>query len=146
MVKMADNREALWKDDDNLKKDLETYVQQGLQRKEVLDFVKHDFDQYTWTLRSLDRRLHHFQIFYKDETVQVGEVMDVVGKELNGPGTLLGYQAMHKKVRQQHGLNVTGDQVYDVVKELDPEGLEARGGVEGRKKIQKGHFMTKEPN
>ena len=143
---MADNREALWKDDDNLKEDLETYVRQGLQRKEVLDFVKRDFDQYTWSLRSLDRRLRHFQIFYKDETVQVGEVMDAVGKELNGPGSLLGYRAMHKKVRQQHGLNVTRDQVYDVMTELDPEGLEARGGVGGKKKRQKGHFTTKGPN
>ena len=80
MVKMADNREALWKDDDNLKGALETYVWQGLQRK-VLDFVKRDFDQYTWSLRSLDRRLCHFEIFYKDETVQVGEVVDAVRKE-----------------------------------------------------------------
>ena len=100
----------------------------------MLDFVKHDFDQYTWSLRSLDRRLRHFQIFYKDETVQVGDVMDAVGKELNGPGRLLGYRAMHKKVRQQHGFNVTRDQVYDVMTELDPEGLEARGGVGGARK------------
>ena len=110
------------------------YVRQGLQRKEVLDFVKHDFDQYTWSLRSLDRRLRHLQIFYKDKTVQVGEAMDAVGKELNSSGRLLGYRAMHKKVRQQHGLNVTRDQVYDVMTELDPEGHEARGGTRGKKK------------
>ena len=30
--------------------------------------------------------------------------------------------------------------------ELDPEGLEARGGVGGKKKQQKGHFTTKGPN
>ena len=107
---MADNREALWKDDDSLKEALEAYVRQGMQRREVLDFVKRDFDQYTWSLRSLDRRLRHFQIFYKDDTVKVEEVMDAVGKALNGPGKLLGYRAMHKKVRQMHGLNVTRDQ------------------------------------
>ena len=56
--------------------------------------------------------------------------MDAVGKELNGPGSLLGYRAMHKKVRQQHGLNVTRDQVYDVMTELDPEGLEAKKTTE----------------
>ena len=105
---MADNREALWKDDDNLKEDLETYVRQSPHRKEVLDFVKRDFDQYTWSLRSLDRRLRHFQIFYKDETVQVGEMMDAVGKELNGPGRLLGYRAMHKKmVLMSRGIKCT---------------------------------------
>ena len=140
MVKMADNREALWKNYDNLKEDLKTYVRQGLQRKEVLDFVKHDFYQYTWSLRSLDRHLRHFQIFYKDETVQVGEVMVAVGKELNGPGRFLGYRAMHKKVRKQHGLNVMRDQVYDVMTELDPEGLKARGGVGGKKKTTERTF------
>ena len=56
---------------------------------------------------------------------------------MNGPGQLLGYRAMHKKVRVEHGLNVTRDQVYDVMSELDPEGLEIRGGVGGKKKRKK---------
>ncbi len=142
---MADNREALWKDDDSLKEALEAYVRQGLQRKEVLDFVKHDFDQYTWSLRSLDRRLRHFQIFYKDDTVEVADVMDAVVKELNGPGKLLGYHAMHKKVRQEHGLNVTRDQVYDVMTDLDPEGLEARGALGARENDRKAISQLKDP-
>ena len=40
---------------------------------------------------------------------------------------LLGYRAVKNKIRQEHGLFVTRDQMYAVIKEVDPEGLEARG-------------------
>jgi hypothetical protein len=65
-----------------------------------------------------------------------------VETELNGPGKLLGYRAMHKKIRQEHGLNITRDQVYNVMNECDPEGLEARS-VGGKKKRKTLHFTTK---
>ena len=50
---------------------------------------------------------------------------------------------MHKKIRQEYGLNVTRDKVYDVMYELDPEGLKVRGGVEAKKKRRKGNFTTR---
>ena len=53
---------------------------------------------------------------------------------------------MHKKIRQEHGLNVTRDQVYDVMYELCPEGLEERGGVGKKKQRKKGNFTTKGTN
>ena len=42
---------------------------------------------------------------------------------------------MQKMVRQQYGLNVTTDKVYDLMFELDPEGLQARGPVGYRKEL-----------
>jgi hypothetical protein len=138
--------EAPWKEDQSLKEALSKYVQQGLQRSEVLDFVAREFPQYTWSLRSLDRRLRHFDLFYNDPNIEVARVVEAVQTELNGPGKLLGYRAMHKKVRIEHGLNVTRDKVYDVMSELDPEGLDTRGGVGGKKKRKKGHFTTKGTN
>ena len=68
------------------------------------------------------------------------EVKDAVKKELEGPGRLLGYRAMHKKVRQEYNLHVTRDAVYNVMYDLDPEGLEARGGIGVKKKRKKGNF------
>ena len=59
-------------------------VQQGLQRIEALDFLKRDFPQYPWSLRTLDRRLRHFDIFYNDKSVEVEDVQTVVGNELKG--------------------------------------------------------------
>ena len=57
------------KEDDKLKEDMTQLVQQGLQRIEALDFLKRDFPQYPWSLRTLDRRLRHFDIFYNDKSV-----------------------------------------------------------------------------
>ena len=43
------------------------------------------------------------------------EVKDAVKKELEGSGRLLGYRAMHKKVRKENNLHVTRDAVYNVM-------------------------------
>ena len=130
---MVDNRFSSWKEDDLLKDALKTYVKQGLQREEAIDFLRKDFPQYAWSIRTLDRRLRHFEVYYKDGTVSVEDVKEAVNKELEGPGKLLGYRSMHKKIRQKYDLLVTRDQVYDVMSDLDSEGLAARGGVGAKK-------------
>ena len=61
---------------------------------------------------------------------------------MDGPGKLLGYWAMHKKVRHEHNFNVPRELVHAVMYALDPEGLEARA-VGTKKAKQKGHFTTK---
>ena len=47
-----------------------------------------DFPFYAWSLRTHDRRLRHFDIFFNDVTVKVDQVMKAVETELNGPGKL----------------------------------------------------------
>lgn len=137
---------ASWVHDENLKEAMSRYVQQSLQRSEILDFLKRDFPQYLWSIRSLDRRLRHFEIYYNNNSVGVDDVTQAVENELKGPGQLLGYQAMHKKIRQEYGLNVTRDKLYDVMYDLDPEGLETRGGVGAKKERRKGNFTTRGAN
>ena len=89
-----------WDEDFHLQESLKKYVRAGYKRTEILSFVSRDFPQYPWSLRSVDRRLRHFGIYYTDHTVKVEDVQQAVAKELDGPGKLLGYRAMHKKVRQ----------------------------------------------
>ncbi len=81
----------------------------------MLDFLQLDFKQYAWSIPTLDRRLRHFKITYTDTDISVDEVKDAVAQELRGPGKLLGYRAMQKKVR--HGLNVPRDLVHSVMYE-----------------------------
>ena len=47
-----------------------------------------------------------------------------VQKELDGPGRLLGYRAMAKKILQEHNLKVPRGIVHDMMYDLDAEGLE----------------------
>ena len=70
---------------------------------------------------------------------------DAVAREIRGPGKLVGYRAMHRKVRQEHGLNVPRDLVHAVMYELDPEGFESRA-VGARRKKTEGCFSSKGPN
>ena len=67
---------------------------------------------------------------------------DAVEKELEGPGKLLGYRAMKQKLRTEHNLQVPRHLVYNVMAELDPEGLEARNLQQKKKK---GHFTSEGP-
>ena len=66
---MADSRVSSWKEDDLLKGALQKYVKQGLKREEAIDFLRRDFPQYAWSIRTLDRRLRHFEVYYRDDTV-----------------------------------------------------------------------------
>ena len=93
-------RNEEWQQDDDLKDMLARYVKENLRRREILDFVCRDFDQYAWSLRSLDRRLEYFNIRYIDRIVELGEIETVVRQEMDGPGKLLGYRALHKKLRK----------------------------------------------
>ena len=106
-------------------------------RRKILSFVKKDFPQYTWSVRTLDRRLRYFEIYYSDKDVDIDQVKEAVVGELEGPGKLLGYRAMQKKIRQVHHLDVPRDLVHAVVYDLDPERLENRCVCLPRKGNQK---------
>ena len=56
-------------------------------------------------------------------------VKRTVAKVMDGPGSLLGYRALHKKIREEHNLNVPRNVVYDMLADVNPQGLEDRGGV-----------------
>ena len=86
------------------------------------------------SLGTLDRRLAHFCIKFINYDADIDEVEAAVREETNGPGQLLGYRAMHRKIREQHNLAVPRDLVYDMMTLVDPEGQERRGNVGKRKR------------
>ena len=91
-------RNDSWKEDLNLREKLKDYVTEGLRRKQILDFMLEDFDWYAWSIRTLDRLLRYFDIRYMDTDVAVDEVKKPVMREMKGPGRLLGYRAMQRKL------------------------------------------------
>ncbi|KAG1682566.1 hypothetical protein GQR58_010849 [Nymphon striatum] len=138
-------RNDAWKEDKNLEEDMKMYIGQSLKRKEILSFLVRDYSCYTWSIRSLDRRLRHFGIYYQDSNITVDDVKKVVSEELEGPGKLLGYRAMQKKVRQVHGVHVPRALVHAVMYDLDPQGLQTRA-LGAKKRKPKGHFSSKGAN
>ena len=118
-------RNDSWKEGLNLKEKLKDYVTEGLRREEILYFMLRDFDCYAWSVRTLDRRLRYFDIRYTDTDVAVDEVEEAVTREMEGPGRLLGYRAMQKKLRKVHDLRVPRDLVHAVMYNVDPVSLDA---------------------
>ena len=98
-----------------LKEQCRRTFNKALNAKKRSIFLREDFPQYAWSIRTLDRRLRHFGVYYNDNTVSGEDVEEAVKKELEGPGKLLGYRALHKKVRQKYDILVTRDQVYYVM-------------------------------
>ena len=138
-------RNKSWADDQSLEEALQNYNRQGYQRKEILSFMVRDFGEYAWSLRSLDRRLSYFNIHRNDRSVSVEDVKSAINKELMGPGRLLGYRAMHLKIKNIHGLNVPRDLVYAAMTDLDSDGLKMR--QPGNKKPkEKGTSISAGPN
>ena len=84
---------------------------------------------YAWSERTLARRLQYFDIKFTNYGVDIEDVKDAGRREMDGPGQLLGYRSMQQKVHEIQGLNVPRDVVCAVMKEVSPEGLQARGGV-----------------
>jgi hypothetical protein len=138
---MSRIRNPDWQEDEELHEDLQRYVLQNLQRKEVLDFVQRDYPQYSWSLPTLSRRMSHFGIKYVDYNIAPGEVKDAFRKENAGPGQLLGYRSMQKKIREEHNLAVPRGLVYDVMTDEDPDSLRRRQNV-GRPKKRRGPTGT----
>ena len=118
-------RNEEWQQDDDLKDMLARYVKENL--------------------RSLDRRLEYFNIRYIDRNVDLGEIETAVRQEMDGPGKLLGYRALHKKLRQVHELNVPRDVVYAVMYNVDPVALEERA-PQFKKKKPKSNFTSRGSN
>ena len=134
-------RNSEWQRDEQLKSDLEKYVERNLSRKEILDFVAPDYPQYAWSFGTLVRRLAFFNVKYVRYDTSIVDVEDAVREEMEGPWQLLGYRAMHHKIREQHHLCVPRNLVYDVMTLVDPEGLERQGNV-GMKKRRRGATGT----
>ena len=89
-----------WKEDQTLKETFKLWCE------EILDLVSRDFEQYTWSLRTLHRRLRYFKV--------------------EGPGKLLRHRALHKKIRWVYDMKVPRDLVHAVMYQVDPDALEQR--------------------
>ena len=77
-----------------------------MKRSKGLDFLKRDYPEYACSLPTLDRRMRYFDIKYINYKTTVDEVVAASNTENDGPGQLLGYCALHKKLREQHRLAV----------------------------------------
>ena len=121
-----------WQNDEELQSSIKHYVIQNMKRSEVFDFLKRGHPEYAWSLPTLDRRMRYFDMKYINYETTVDEVVAAFNTENDGPGQLLGYRAMHRNLREHHGLAVPRGLVYNVI--TMPEGLECRKNIGKKRK------------
>lgn len=134
---------AEWKEDETLRDSLAKYVAEQVKREELVDVMRVEYPWYEWSVRTLGRRLGHFGIRYINYDTPLEDVIDAVQKEVNGPGKLLGYRALNTKLRMEHGIKVPRHLTHNVMKRVDPEGLESRR--KGKKRKKRGVFSSDGP-
>ena len=121
---VAPIRDTNWINDKHLEDALRKLERYNLKRTEILDYMQRDFPKHAWILRTLGRRLRYFNMYKTDQNVSVEEVQRIILEEILGPWCLLGYRAMHAKIRQYYQLNESRALACAVMEDVDPNNLE----------------------
>lgn len=116
------------------------YFDLGLKACEILNFIT-NVHGFKLSLRQLKRILQARGCRRRDE-VNFDEVVRIMECELRGSSSLLGYRAMHQRLTNDHGLVVTRSMVRQILKVLDPEGVQARS----RHRLRRRMYYAKGPN
>ena len=64
MYQLINMEDRNWINDVALEQGLRDFVRRSIKGKEILDFMKRDYEQYCWSIATLDRRLRFFDINY----------------------------------------------------------------------------------
>ena len=78
----------------------------------------------------------------RKELSDFDEVVRVIEIELASSSSLLSYRAMHQTLTNDHGLVVTRNVVRQILKVVDPEGVDARS----RLRLRRRRYFAKGPN
>ena len=70
-----------------------------------------------------------FEIKFINYKILSENVALAARKEMQEPGKYLGYRAMTRKIREVNCMNVLRDLVYEIMSNVNPEVLPARGFV-----------------
>ena len=97
-----------------------------MRQKEILDLVQIRYPMYAWSPRTLTRRLQYFGIQFTDYSVDIDVAREAVEKKMNRPGSVLGYRALHQKIREVHGLSVPRNLVYAMMTEVNPQAKDSK--------------------
>ena len=94
----------------------------GLSYHEIAAFLA-SFHDVLLSVRQVKRILRRLGLRRRLNQSDVGDVLHAVMHELNGSGSIVGYRAMHQRIRNNHGLVVTRETVRQVLKPVRNTGL-----------------------
>lgn len=120
---------------------IKIYYHQGYNNKEILAFL----DKYhgkKLSYRQLLRLMKGLKIKRKYFDENLSEIIETIVEELKESGSCLGYRSLWHRLRVVYGLQVKRETVLDILRELDPEGIEKRS----RYRLKRRRYSVKGPN
>ncbi|XP_028412582.1 uncharacterized protein LOC114535477 [Dendronephthya gigantea] len=102
------------------------YFHRGYPYEAIVKLLKRN--GFNVSLRTLKRRLSTLGLKRRGNAVRIGrnEVRAAVLKEMEGAGGLSGYRSIWHALRLRHKIHVPRREVADLMKEIDPVGVEER--------------------
>ena len=120
---------------------IESYFSLGFSALEILSFLL-KVHGIRLSVRQLRRVLKGRSCIRRGRSTDMSIILRTVEEELRGSGSITGYRSMHQRLTNYHQLIVTRNTVREVLKILDPEGVQARS----RHRLQRRNYRTKGPN
>ena len=125
---------------DNERQAICTYFNTGLQYKTIVDLLA-QYHNVNLSLRTLKRRIAEYGLKKKGNDC-LEHVRSLIGREINGPSSQLGYRGMWHLLRTMYGISIPRDDVASILKWLDPEGTERRKS----RRLHRRQFVSAGPN
>ncbi|KAJ8024840.1 hypothetical protein HOLleu_34866 [Holothuria leucospilota] len=104
---------------------IENYFSTGYTYPEIVHLMASDHG-FTVSLRQLKRILRGRGLFRRKYFSSVEDVAAAIDEELEFNGSLLGYRLMYQRLASMYGIKTTYATVCQVLKVLDPEGVQLR--------------------
>lgn len=120
---------------------IECYYHLGMNYEEILMFIGLTHGIYL-SIRQLKRILRSRGLGRRINRTDLREVCRCIELELSGSGSTIGYRQMTQRLSYIYGLRVDKDTVRNLLKILDPEGVEARS----KHRLQRRQYQTEGPN
>ena len=119
---------------------IEVYFRQGYKYNEVLHMLS-TYHDVNISIRQLHRILRKQGLYRKGKLSDLNQIITFVERQLRGSGECIGYRQMHQRCVRT-GFRVSQDSIRIILKELDPDGVEARK----KHYLKRREYYSKGPN
>ena len=113
----------------------------GFAASEIISFIFNVHGN-RLSLRQLRRILKNRGCTRRGQSADMSIIVRAVEEELRGSGSIIDCRSMHQRLATDHQLIVNRNVVSQVLKILDPEGVQARSGH----RLRRRNYSTKGPN
>ena len=120
---------------------IERYFSLGFSYIEIVAFLALGHGIFL-SIRQLKRILRQLSLRRRGHRSDGWDVIAAVEEELKGSGSSIGYRLMHQRLRIDYRLHVDRETVRQVLKGLDPDGVNMRS----KRKLQRRKYRTKGPD